>query len=125
MDVFGVASRHIAWLQSRQQILAENVANSDTPRYRSRDIAAFGLAAPTFAVQLAATSPLHMQESGSASAAGEFETVFSRNPDVAHSGNDVSLEREMKKLGESSLAFAFDTSVSKLFHRMTLMSLKG
>ncbi|NJM28840.1 MAG: flagellar basal body rod protein FlgB [Rhizobiales bacterium] len=125
MEIFGVASRHIAWLQSRQQVLAENIANSDTPRYRARDITAFDLNSPAFTAQLAATNPLHMQASSAGGASGDFEVVFSRNPDVSHSGNDVSLEREMKKIGESSLAFAFDTSVSKIFHRMTMMSVKG
>jgi flagellar basal-body rod protein FlgB len=125
MDIFGVASRHIAWLQSRQQILAENIANSDTPRYRSRDLAAFSVGSSNFSAELAATNPLHMQVRGQSDPVGGFETVLSQNPDVSHSGNDVSLEREMKKVGESSLAFAFDTGISKMFHRMLLMASKG
>jgi flagellar basal-body rod protein FlgB len=125
MDIFGVASRHAAWLQSRQQVLAENIANSDTPRYRARDIAAFSLASGAFGAELAATNPLHFKTGGSRDATGEFDTVFSQNPDISHSGNNVSLEREMKKVGESSLAFAFDTGVSRIFHRMLLMASKG
>jgi flagellar basal-body rod protein FlgB len=125
MDILGVVSRHVSWLQGRQEILAENIANSDTPRYRSKDIAPFALTLQSTAGQLTTTNPKHISTGDPSNSIGAFEVVYSNNSDVSYSGNDVSLEREMKKLGESSLAFSFDTSVMRLFHQMTLMSLKG
>jgi flagellar basal-body rod protein FlgB len=46
-----LAERRLSWLDGRQRVLAENVANADTPRYRARDVA-------PFARLLAAESPL-------------------------------------------------------------------
>src|SRR5512132_2116644 len=35
---FGVLKEHLAWLGQRQQILARNIANADTPGYAPRDL---------------------------------------------------------------------------------------
>ncbi len=125
MDVFSVASRHVEWLQSRQQVLAENIANSDTPGFQAKDIATFKQSDRGFAIQLASTNHSHLGLDGSSLNAGTFEIVPVAGSDVTHSGNSVSLEREMKKVGETGLAFSFDTSISKVFHRMLMASVKG
>ena len=38
---FHVASRRMDWLAARQQAIAENVANADTPGYVGRDVSSF------------------------------------------------------------------------------------
>jgi flagellar basal-body rod protein FlgB len=123
MDVFSVAARHMSWLQARQQVIAGNIANSDTPGYRARDIEAFKLAPGGFQSALQATHAQHFGAAASSSTASAI--VFPENPDMAHSGNNVSLEREMRKVGEAGSAFNFDTAVTKLFHRMSLLSVKA
>lgn len=125
MDVFGVASRHVAWLQSRQQVLAQNIANSDTARYQARDLADFNPGTQSSGLLLTSTHTRHIGFQDSAHNGGSFESVLSAGSDVTHSGNNVNLEREMKKVGETGLSFSFDTSVSKVFHRMLLASVKG
>jgi flagellar basal body rod protein FlgB len=42
-----------------------------------------------------------------------------------HSGNTVSLENELLKLGETNSQFALDTGLIKSFNRMIMASLKG
>jgi flagellar basal-body rod protein FlgB len=125
MDVFNVGSRHTLWLQDRQSILAENIANSDTPAYRARDLAKFSLKEVDFQQQLLATDKNHFGIVGNGAVTTESEIVFTENTDIAHSGNSVVLEREMKKVGETASDFAFDASILKLFHRLTLLSVKG
>ncbi|MFD2853698.1 flagellar basal body rod protein FlgB [Seohaeicola zhoushanensis] len=41
MSFFRLASRKMEWLSARQKVIAENVANADTPGYKARDVASF------------------------------------------------------------------------------------
>lgn len=56
------------WLQERRRLLAENVANADTPNYRARDLAPldFGYTLRTAAVSLARTEAGHIAATGDA-----------------------------------------------------------
>ena len=38
MDLFRAARIKMAWLGDRQQVLAQNIANADTPHYSARDL---------------------------------------------------------------------------------------
>jgi len=40
LAIFSMASRRMSWLGKRQEVLAHNIANSDTPRYRPQDLKA-------------------------------------------------------------------------------------
>jgi flagellar basal-body rod protein FlgB len=125
MDVFSVASRHAIWLQDRQQVLAGNIANSDTPGYKAKDLTAFRIGPQSFQSNLAATHRGHFQGADGAATFGASEVVHSQGGEATHSGNTISLEREMKKVGETASAFNFNTGVTRLFHRMLLASVKG
>ena len=41
MWFFRLASDRMQWLSARQKVVAENVANADTPNYKARDISSF------------------------------------------------------------------------------------
>ncbi len=49
IPILSMLRTRMQWHQERQRVLAENVANADTPNYRARD-----LAAPNFAGALQA-----------------------------------------------------------------------
>ena len=38
LNIFAVLSKRMEWLSQRQKVLAENIANSDTPNFRPRDL---------------------------------------------------------------------------------------
>src|SRR5690349_5580690 len=38
LPLFSMISQRIGWLSERQKVLAENVANADTPNYKARDL---------------------------------------------------------------------------------------
>ena len=40
LSLFSVIKGRLAWLGHRQEVLAQNIANSDTPRYKARDLKA-------------------------------------------------------------------------------------
>lgn len=121
--LFGIASQRTSWLATRQALVAENVANADTPGYKAKDLTSFAEVLETTRLNLASSNNTHM---ASLSRASDGQDVVSETPwDVTHSGNSVSLEQEMLKAGEISRAYSLDTSVVKAFHRLLVMSVKG
>ncbi|WAJ30204.1 flagellar basal body rod protein FlgB [Antarcticirhabdus aurantiaca] len=122
--LFGVASRRAEWLSNRQTVVAENVANANTPEYRARDIASFQEAMEMTRLEMKASSPMHLASfGGRADEAAEVREEDSW--EVVHSGNSVSLEQEMMKAGEINREYSLNTSVVKSFHRMLLTTLRG
>jgi flagellar basal-body rod protein FlgB len=98
------------WHQQRQRVLAENIANADTPRYRARD-----LAAPTFSNTLqrasfamTVTDPGHIEPSG-----GNTQFADDRNAhyETRPRGTAVSHEEEMLKLAGNQADYDAVTSI--------------
>lgn len=95
----------MSWLNSRQTLLAQNVANADTPGYAARDLKPMDFQAeldrqhaPGFA-GLAVTDPHHIAAPGSGSmnsADGETTQL-----ETTATGNSVSLEEEMIKVADT------------------------
>ena len=118
------------WHQERQRVLAENVANSDTPKFRPRD-----LVEPTFnsngpsAPGATGTLPM-MQTSGvSFGNSGATET-FDQNRktgfETRPAGNAVNLEDEMLKTSANQMDYAAATSLySKSLHLLKTAIGKG
>jgi flagellar basal-body rod protein FlgB len=52
-------------------------------------------------------------------------TKDASNWEVTHSGNSVSLEREMMKLATTRGAFSLEIGILKAFHGMWLSSVRG
>ncbi|MGA9356034.1 MAG: flagellar basal body rod protein FlgB [Terriglobales bacterium] len=98
----------------RHQILSTNIANVDTPRYRTRDL-------PTFAGQIEQA----MAESGDEASPGtalltpvarEVRGLIER-PD----GNNVSVERESLLLAQNQLRFEVAVAFLKSeFHNLSM-----
>jgi flagellar basal-body rod protein FlgB len=96
------------WLQSRQKVLAENVANADSPGYKPRDLRpqpdgrAMLAPARSSSVQTQRTDGAHIRASigpgGPTERSGvRFETV--------PTGNAITLETEMMKLAETQMDY--------------------
>ncbi len=92
------------WHQTRQKLLAENVANADTPRYRPHDLKPFAEAlAGNAAPSLARTNAGHLPEIEDRS--GRFGNQDGRKFETAPSGNAVNLEDEMLKVADNQMEF--------------------
>ena len=61
IPILSMLRTRMQWHQERQLVLAENVANADTPNYRARDLAppTFDSALQTASLTLARTDPGH------------------------------------------------------------------
>jgi flagellar basal-body rod protein FlgB len=122
VQLFDIASRHLTWLAERQQVTAANIANANTPAYRAREVEPFSRYLEGPAVSLATTSPGHMTlPEGEARAAA---TQAGSGWGSGHSGNNVSIEKELMTASSSSRMLSLDTSILRSFHRMILASVK-
>jgi flagellar basal-body rod protein FlgB len=98
----------------RHQVLATNLANVDTPGYRTRDV-------PTFAGEVERAMAGSDEEGGAGlpgmtQVAREVRGLMER-PD----GNNVSVERESLLLAENQLRFQVAVAFLKdEFHRLSL-----
>jgi flagellar basal-body rod protein FlgB len=114
----GLASR-LQYLAARTNILAENVANADTPGYVARD-----LKAPDFGKSLAAlraSDPRHLQ-AGRATAA---KPLLAPDGEASLSGNKVSIETQMMKLSETRMDYQLASTVYRKGIELIRMAARG
>ncbi|MBY6242167.1 flagellar basal body protein [Methylosinus sp. Sm6] len=121
--LFDLVDRQRAYLTARQALVAQNIANANTPGYRAVDLAPFSKALDQSAMQLAETNSLHLQNAAFDPRSGDPQERTAWETTV--SGNSVSLEQEMIKGGEIRGAFSVDTAILKAFHGMWMATLKG
>ena len=89
--------RGLTLASQRQSLIASNLANLDTPGYRTRDFSFEGAMKAAIAGQLSPTSmatthPMHLQ--GSTNLAHPTTTDALQPNAERNDGNDVSLDRE-------------------------------
>ncbi len=97
-NIFAVLGKRMDWLSQRQQVLAQNVANADTPQYVPRDLdeAEFGriLRNQLRPVDPTTTQAAHLQ--GTAQRGGPANSTRQNDPyETSPSGNAVIIEEQL------------------------------
>jgi flagellar basal-body rod protein FlgB len=90
--VTGQLERYMDLLSVRQKLVSSNIANADTPGYRTRDI--------DFQRELL-------------DAAGSPEIIEPSGLKIKNDGNNVSLDRESRLLAENALRFQMAAQMMK------------
>jgi flagellar basal-body rod protein FlgB len=100
----------------RHQVIASNLANVDTPGYRTRDVSEFaGEIEQAMAGEDDASAGLPLARAGFTPVAHEIRGLLER-PD----GNNVSVERESLLLAQNQLRFTVAVAFLKAeFHRLS------
>lgn len=114
MPVFSALTDKMRWHQTRQGLLAENVANAETPGYRGRDLKQYDFAdregmLGSSAVVTSVTQPMHF--SASSGAGGGFDAQRMANFEVTPEGNGVTLEDEMMKVTTNMMDYQAATTL--------------
>jgi flagellar basal-body rod protein FlgB len=108
ITLFAAFKRKLDWAAERQQLLAQNVANADTPGYRAKDLKAVEfkelLRNPSGPVRLAVTDPKHIARTTGGTARHRVEGA---TIEVAPSGNAVVLEEQMLKVRNTAGKYAY------------------
>jgi len=107
IPLFKAMAKKLAWLGARQAVLAENVANANTPRFRASDLKPIDFGkllngGGSGALTLVATSPAHIT---TPAGGGTPEA-----PKVATTG-PIQLEDQMMKVSDTATDYAFTTSL--------------
>lgn len=103
-NIFAVLGKRMDWLSQRQSVLADNIANSDTPNYVPRDLneAEFARVLRNHlpAVDPKATHGAHLQ--GTAARGGPANSERQHAPyETSPSGNAVILEEQLIKVAKT------------------------
>ena len=102
------------WLIQRQQVIASNIANVDTPGYEGKDITPFSFKSIFKKLQPTQTSAAHMQLASSAADGPNKEASLVRNAyEIKPDGNAVSSEAEMKKAADTAADYQLASNVYK------------
>jgi flagellar basal-body rod protein FlgB len=98
-SITGSLERYMDLLSARQKIVASNIANADTPGFKTRDLDFQS----EFASALSGSQPQSSEVAGLP---------------VKNDGNNVSLDREARLLAENAMRFNLATSLIKEQVRM-------
>lgn len=89
----------------RQRLVSANIANSETPNYRTKDV--------DFAAEMQSLADGHAPQ-----------TVEPEGLKVKSDGNNVSLDREMRLLSENALRFQIASSLVKAEMRQIRLAIQ-
>lgn len=112
LPLFSILRSRMEWLNQRQTVLSENVANVDTPGYSARDLKPLDFSDmlqstvnETKVSGLTLTNPRHIAASTTSASDGAFGVTDTPDVEANPSGNSVSLEQEMIKVSDTQMQF--------------------
>lgn len=114
LPLLSALTEKMKWHQARQGLLAQNVANAETPGYRGSDLKAFAFdehvkTLSTAKIATVATQPTHISVQGSG--ATGFGAREANSFEITPEGNGVTLEDEMMKVTANQLDYQTITAV--------------
>ena len=118
LPLFAMASKRMAWLAKRQEVLSQNVANADSPSYVPHDLKAQDFRAmvkktqTAIPVSMARTDAGHLAPRHEPAKFGDGKSK--ETYEIAPSGNAVVLEEQLMKVSETQTDFRMATS---LYHK--------
>jgi flagellar basal-body rod protein FlgB len=112
IPILAMLRTRMAWHQERQRVLANNVANADTPKFRPSDLVPPDFSRPAPAagpVALVRTDPMHLGASGAGGS--QFAAATHGKYEVRPTGNAVNLEDEMMKVAANQMDYQMVTTL--------------
>jgi flagellar basal-body rod protein FlgB len=111
---FELINKRMAWLSQRQDVLAENVANVNTPGYKARDLKELSFAellrGTDSRTRLAVTQAGHIGATGQA---GAYKVVDDKSATPTINGNAVDMEAELMKVSKTGIDYQFAINLYK------------
>ena len=136
IPIFAMLKSRMGYLSQRQKVIAQNVANGDTPDYQPRDLKAYSFKATldqqasgqpyrggpvsptaTNGVQMMATSATHMAP---AKPVSPWRSPEQADSETTLDGNSVTLEDQMLKMTDARMNY--DAAVG--FYQKSMQMLK-
>lgn len=114
--LFDLLTQKMSYLNQKQGVLAENVANADTPGYKQLELKPFTFsdALKQANIGMTVTDPRHIVP---ASMAGvNAKTVESKDTEISPSGNSVDIENQMMEVSKTAVDYQ---TMASIYHKMT------
>jgi flagellar basal-body rod protein FlgB len=121
IPLFAMLKSKMTYVNAREQVVAQNVANADTPDYMPLDLKPFSFAAMahTAANRLTVDQPGQMAVGPSAKS-GALKPVDTPDTEARIDGNQVVLEDQMNKLTEARVDY--ETAVDLYQQSMSMIT---
>lgn len=107
IPLFALSDKRLAWIGRRQELLAANIANADTPGWHARDLVPFVQTLQRAGIVLARTDPSHLAGSDVTGRLASVVVKTERAPD----GNGVAIDQELKKVADTDTAHELVTLI--------------
>ena len=124
--VFRMTTGKMSWLTERQRVLSQNIANSDTPKYKPQDMKEVDfrklVKRNTRSVAIYRTHKSHMSLG---SERFKFDIKNSKGYETAPSGNAFILEQQMIKTAETNADFELMTNLYRKHVSLFKIALGG
>lgn len=111
IPLFAMLRQRLGYEGERQRLVAQNVANADTPGYVGRDLKAFTFSAQVQSqaglamMQPAQTAAGHLPGATRLGGSGAFRSAAAPDSETTLDGNKVVLEDQMIKMSESRMEY--------------------
>jgi len=126
--LFSAVKKRLGWLTQRQEVLAQNIANANTPRYRAHDLKPMEfkeiLRQEKIQLNMDVTNAAH--QPGRRKRIRDFAEETTRKPfETSPTGNSVVLEEQMAKINETHTKHSLVTQLYKKHLKMITAAVSG
>ena len=120
LPIFAAIKTKMSFLGDRARVIAQNIANVDTPDYKAKDLKPTSFETvlrgetqnPAPAIGMRATHERHFSSGGGAIARRpEFAVEEASDGDEGLNGNTVSLQDQMVKAGDTQMQYDMAASL--------------
>jgi flagellar basal-body rod protein FlgB len=114
MSLLNAMTAKMRWHQQRQDLLAQNVANVNTPNYRGKELQPFDFASELGGLQVAPVTTDVADQADIAAPGSDgmaFDTSGLSSFEVTPEGNGVTIEDEMMKVSANQMDYQAVTTL--------------
>lgn len=124
LSFFNLASQRLGWLAEGQRVVAENVANADTPGFKARKVSEFErMLEASGASELTTTDARHI--SGTGGSTNLKASVDENTWGESLNGNTVILEQQTIKANEIGESYQVAASLYRKGHELLRLAAAG
>lgn len=126
MSFFNLATRRMNWLSARQEVIAQNVANANTPGFKAQDVSTFAdVMRGAGGTMVRTTSSKHIPGLGGAAGDGirkiDDEDAYEQTLD----GNTVALEQQTINATDTAENYRLAAQLYRKGHEMLTLAATG
>lgn len=121
ISLFKSLDQKMTWLNERQKVLAQNIANANTPGYVSQDLKKVSFQAHLnnsnqsgngqTGIVMKTSDPRHLTGVGGSTVQFQIKQETSEFLETSPDGNTVDLERELTKMAEVQMEYTLATNL--------------